>query len=166
MIRKLTALGAAALIALGALGGCAQKLVLEETVALEGGWAKSAEEGSMTGLFGTLRNGGSTDLTVERLESEAARTVELHEVPEGGTMRRIEEPVVIPAGGSFELAPGGNHIMLMQLTRELRAGDNVTVTAHFTDGSTATLLALVKDYAGANESYEDVSHDEEDHGAH
>ncbi|MFV0433010.1 MAG: copper chaperone PCu(A)C [Leucobacter sp.] len=135
----------------------------ENAVALSDGWAKAGEAGGMTGVFGALRNDTAEDLTIASLESADAESVELHET-EGGEMREIEGDVSIPAGGSLELAPGADHIMLMGLTRELRAGDEVTVTVHFADGSEAELSALVKDYAGANEEYSDLNHDGSEHG--
>lgn len=133
-------------------------------VTLVDGWAKAGEAGGMTGVFGTLQGGGE-DLTITRVESDAAGTVELHEVTAEGVMQEIAGDVVVPARGSLELAPGANHIMLMDLTRDLRAGDEVTFTLHFDDGSHQQFTVLVKDYTGANEDY---AGDEQgmDHGEH
>ncbi len=155
MRRGLTAVLAAAMLALSApvLTGCAQKLALEQSLLFEGGWAKSAESGGMTGVFGTLQNGGDDDLAIESAESEDAEMVELHEVTAAGVMQKIAGEAIIPAKGSYELSPGANHIMLMGLTRDLEAGESVTVTLHLSDGSSQLLTALVKDYAGANEEY-------------
>lgn len=167
MRRRLAAALTAAMLALTAplLSGCAQNLVLEQQLFFEGGWVKSAEAGGMTGVFGTLQNGGDDDLTIESAESDAAETVELHEITAAGVMQQIDGEVVIPAKGSYELAPGANHIMLMGLTNDLKAGDSVTVTLHLSDGSSQLLIALVKDYAGANEEYHgSEAHDE--HAGH
>ncbi|MBL5974358.1 MAG: copper chaperone PCu(A)C [Candidatus Leucobacter sulfamidivorax] len=133
-------------------------------VTIADGWAKAAETGGMTGLFGTLENHGDHDLVITGVESDAAEMIELHEVTADGVMREIEGPTSIPAGGALELAPGANHIMLMGLTRELLAGDEVEVTVRFDDGTSVHLAVLVKDYSGANEEYDDGSahadHDE------
>jgi len=66
---------------------------------------------------------------------------------------------------SFELAPGANHIMLIGLTRPLLAGDEVSVTLTFSDGTEVALTAMVKDYTGANEEYAPGGH-EQDHDEH
>lgn len=129
---------------------------------IEAGWAKAAEATGMTGLFGTLRNEGSEDLIISSVESDAAEMAELHEVTADGVMQEIAGDVVIPAGGTLELAPGADHIMLMGLTRDLLAGDDVSVTVTFENGKTAELTVPVKDYAGANEEYAGA----EDHGEH
>lgn len=174
-MRRLTTLLTAALIAVPALllTACAPATQQNETaspaadiassVTLSDGWTKSAELGGMTGLFGTLENAGEEDLTIVNVESSAADMIELHEVTADGMMQEIEGDVVIPAKGSFELAPGANHIMLMDLTKDLLAGDEVTLTLTVAtaDGDTASIefTVFVKDYAGANESYEGSSHD-------
>lgn len=132
-------------------------------VHLMDGWAKAGDTGGMTGFFGTINNPGDEDLTITGLSSDVAGIAELHEVTASGVMQQIEGDVVVPAGGSFELAPGANHIMLMELNKDLLAGDEVTVTVSFSDGSSIDMTALVKDYSGANEDYGDISH--EGHGA-
>ncbi|WP_241156252.1 copper chaperone PCu(A)C [Leucobacter chromiireducens] len=139
------------------------------TFSIEGGWVK-AQEG-MTGVFGTLKNSGDTDLTLVSVESSAAKMVELHETVTSGataTMREVDGGFVIPAGGSFELAPGGNHIMFMDMPEPILPGDDVSLTLHFDDGSQAEVTVLAKATDGAQENYEggseDGSDDSADHG--
>ena len=69
-------------------------------------------------------------------------------------MREVKGGFTIPAGGSFALEPGANHLMFMGLMAPLQAGATVEVTVTFDDGSTFTFEAPVKDYSGANENYE------------
>ena len=124
---------------------------------------------AMSGVFGTLENHSDEDLVITDLASDVAGVTELHEVVDG-KMREIEGDVVIPAGGSFVLEPGANHIMLMEISEPLSPGDDVTVTLTLSDGSTVELVALVKDTSGANESYDDLDgehsmdHGDMDHG--
>ncbi|SJN08415.1 Copper metallochaperone, bacterial analog of Cox17 protein [Leucobacter sp. 7(1)] len=124
---------------------------------LTDGWAKAGD--GMTGVFGSLTNSGDTDLNLVSVESPAAGMIQLHETVTTGanaTMREKEGGFIVPAGGSFELEPGGNHIMFMDLAEPLLAGDEVKLTLNFADGSTAKTSVLVKDYEGAQENYEDV----------
>ena len=119
---------------------------------------------AMSGVFGTLENHTDADLTIASVESDVAGVTELHEVVDG-KMREIQGDVVIPAGGSYLLEPGANHIMLMEITEPLSPGDDVTITLTMSDGSKIELVALVKDTSGANESYEDLGGDHAmDHG--
>lgn len=128
-----------------------------DAVAIRDAWVKSAESGMSAG-FGELTNDSDTDVTVVSATTEASSRLELHETVENENgemvMREIEGGFVIPANGSMTLEPGGNHIMLMDLTAPLVAGDEVTFTLTFSDDTTYEFTAPVKDYSGANETYE------------
>jgi Uncharacterized protein conserved in bacteria len=118
-------------------------------------WVKAADKG-MTTAFGTLVNNTDKELTVVSATSPAAARVELHEVVEKDgktTMRQKEGGFVIPARGSHTLEPGGDHLMLMDITGKVEPGDEVTFTLTFADGSTAEFTAVAKAFAGANEEY-------------
>jgi periplasmic copper chaperone A len=89
--------------------------------------------------------------------SPAAGRVEVHEVAADGTGGKSMRPkaggVSIPAGGTHDLVPGGDHLMLMDLVEPLRPGADVTLTVEFEDGSTLPVTAQVRDFAGAGEEY-------------
>jgi hypothetical protein len=60
-----------------------------------------------------------------------AGIVEIHEMAMEGNvmkMRALPAGLDLPAGKSVELKPGGYHVMLMDLKKELKAGDTVPVT--------------------------------------
>lgn len=128
-----------------------------DSVTISDAWVKAAESG-MSGAFGTLTNSGTEDVNVVSAATTASSMMELHETVENSSgemmMRQKEGGFVIPAGGSLELAPGGNHIMLMNLVEPLMAGAEVSFTLTFSDGSSVEFTAPVKDYSGANENYE------------
>jgi copper(I)-binding protein len=142
-------------------------------------WAKATGEG-MTGVFATIENASGQDLTLTGASTELATTVELHETVDDGTgatvMQEVEGGFTIPAGGSLELAPGGNHIMLMGLHQQIAPGDVVEVQLEFEGGRTQVLTAPAKEFAGAQENYggagemdhggEDMSPADQDHGGH
>lgn len=146
------------------------KVDAEHTVMLNEGWAKAGETGGMTGVFGTLENMSDSDLTITGVESDDAGMIEMHEVTADGVMQEIKGDVVIPAKGSFELAPGANHIMLMDLKKDLLAGSEVSFTMHLksADGAKTSVpfTVLVKDYAGANENYGGDEHGDDSHAGH
>lgn len=119
-------------------------------------WVKSAGSG-MTAAFGTLANNTDAEITVTKAASTAAPTVELHEVAmvDGKmVMQPKESGFVIPAGGTHELKPGGDHLMLLNLAAPVRAGDEVTFTLTLADGESVEITAVGKDFAGGNESYQ------------
>ncbi|MBK0420914.1 copper chaperone PCu(A)C [Leucobacter sp. CSA2] len=138
-------------------------------LALEGAWAKANAGGKMTdmsGVFGKLVNTTDKEIVLESAASPAAKMVQLHETGADGKMSEVKGGFTIPAKGSLELAPGGNHIMLMEMPKPIAAGDQVDVTLKTADGKTVDVHALVKDYSGANESYDGGSEHGGDHGSH
>ena len=165
--------GFAALVLAAALGlsGCASAAspsptsptsvastsTASDSLAISDAWVKSAESG-MSAAFGQLRNDSDADITVVSAVSAASSMLELHETVENEAgemvMRQIDGGFVIPAGGTVDLVPGGNHIMLMDLTDPLTAGAEVVFTLTLADDSTFEFTAPVKDYSGANENYE------------
>lgn len=99
-----------------------------------------------TAAFLVLHNPGEHDLAVVGARSPAAGIAELHhhvDVDGVMQMRRVGE-IVVPAGGSTELAPGGLHLMLIDLVAPLREGDEVEITLVLDGDETLTLSAPVK----------------------
>ena len=130
---------------------------------LENGWAKAVEQlpdagamPAMTGVFGTLTNTGDADVRLTGGSSPLAGTVELHETvmsDEGMVMREADGGLVVPAGGSLVLEPGGHHIMLMNLTEPVPAGTDVEVLLSSEDGAAVTLVVPARTFTGAEETY-------------
>lgn len=125
-------------------------------------WVKAVASGEMTAAFGTLSNSGDADVTLVSASTSVSDMVQLHEtvMSDGAmTMQEKDGGFTIGSGESFDLAPGGNHIMFMGVNQDLEPGADVTVTLTFDDGSTLDVDAVVKEYAGANEDYDGDSGD-------
>lgn len=119
-------------------------------------WVKGTESG-MTAAFGTLVNNGDADVTVVSATSPLSPDVELHEVVDSGgkmVMRAKKGGFVIPAHGTHQLEPGGDHIMLMGVTKQVKPGDEITFTLTFKDGGTLDFTAIGKEFAGGKENYQ------------
>lgn len=149
-----------------AIAGCSSHAPVERasmasTITFDDQWATSAETG-MAAVFGTLTNSSDQDATIVSGESPASATVELHEVtPDAAgnrTMRPKEGGITVTANSSKELAPGGDHVMLMELTQPLRPGAEVDMTVTFSDGSTLPVTAQIRDFAGGDEEYSPGPH--------
>ncbi|GAA5047696.1 hypothetical protein HNP84_000320 [Thermocatellispora tengchongensis] len=118
-------------------------------------WVKAAEKG-MTAAFGTLVNDTDAPITVVSGTSPAAGRIELHEVVDSDgsmVMRPKQGGFVVPPRGTHQLQPGGDHIMLMDLPKAVRPGDEVQVTLTLQGGGTFRFTAVGKDFAGAREDY-------------
>lgn len=124
-------------------------------------WVK-AVDGGMTAAFGTLQNSADSAVRVTSATTKASPTVVLHETKQqddgGSEMREMKGGLAIPAGGKHELVPGGDHIMLMDVTKAIAPGDQVDLTLVFADGSRKTFTAPARSFSGAKESYAPDDH--------
>lgn len=95
--------------------------------------AKGTDKG-MTGIFGVFTNNTDEEINVESFTSDfEGATYELHEVVDG-VMQEKEGGFTIPAGETYELMPGGDHLMIMDYMDEIPAGDVVNITIHLGNG--------------------------------
>lgn len=126
-----------------------------------------AEDADMTAIFGTLVNESNEDIEIVAFSSSVDAGInEIHETVDG-QMREMEEPLIIPAGESVALEPGGAHFMLMDVKEPVMAGDEVTVTLELADGSTEEFDDIpVRTIGAGDENYGDLGHDHGDHGDH
>jgi copper(I)-binding protein len=152
-----TALGAGTLAAALLLSACSTDTGSGDAdLTLTDGWVKAADSG-MTAAFGTLVNHTGADVTIVSASSDASR-MELHEMAMGDdgqmVMRPKEDGLVVPADGAHELAPGGDHVMFMDLTAPLATGADVAVTLTSDSGSTWTFTLPVRTFTGADEHYQ------------
>lgn len=121
-----------------------------KSVEVSDAWVRSTEgakDTSVSAAFMVLDNTGSNDVELVGASSDVAERTELHEMErhEGKSMmNKIEGGLELRAGSGQLLQPGGNHVMLMDLTQELAPGDEVKVVLEFSDGSTHEVVAPVK----------------------
>ena len=126
------------------------------TLTVKDPWVKATEAGVMTAAFGVLVTSTGTDITVVSVESPAS-PMELHEMTmkDGKMLMRPKQGgFVIKAGGTHELSPGGDHLMLMKPAAAVKPGDEVTFTLKLADGAVVPFSAVAKPFAGAGESYD------------
>lgn len=116
--------------------------------------------------------GGSEDdaLVAASVPADVAGTVEIHEtvaaeepsdssmatttsmgqgMDDGGTsgmmeMREVEE-IAVPADATVELEPGGFHVMLLDVQRELTPGETIELTLTFEVAGEMTVQAEVRE---------------------
>jgi len=112
----------------------AQQVKLGDLV-LERAWARATPGGAKVGGgYLTIENKGTTPDKLIGGSTPAAARVEIHEMAMNNgvmTMRPVNGGLSIPPGQSVTLAPGGYHIMMMELKGPLKKGDKVPVTLKF-----------------------------------
>ena len=118
----------AGLACLGLLGASA---VFGCDLQIESPWIREAPPTSTAlAAYATLKNGGSHALQIVAISAAAAGMAMLHETTVTGGMARMRavESLRIPAGGVIVLAPGGKHLMLMDLKGLPRTGEQLTIS--------------------------------------
>lgn len=98
-------------------------------------YARAASPSAKAGaIFMTIMNHGGHGDRLVSASSDAAAVVELHtHLEEDGVMKMTEDEdgFEVPAGGTAQLARGGDHVMLMGLTTGMEHGSMVEVTLTF-----------------------------------
>ena len=103
------------------------------SVQIENAYTRATVPGQqVAGGFMKIENKGAADQLISA-SSPASGEVQLHEMAmEGNVMRmRQVKEVVVPAGGTVELKPGGLHLMFMNIKTPLTAGETVPVKLKF-----------------------------------
>ena len=99
-------------------------------VSVDKPWSRATPPGAKVGAgFMRLRNAGAADRVIGASSPVAGR-VEMHVTVRDGDVMKMREVTSfeVPAGGSFELKPGGAHLMLVDLKRPLKKGEKVPLT--------------------------------------
>jgi periplasmic copper chaperone A len=105
------------------------------SIAVEQPWARATPAGAMTGaIYMTLANKTKEADRLTAASSDVATKVQIHEMAVVNgimKMRQLVDGLAIPAGGSVTLKPGGYHVMLIGLKKQLIAGQTLPLTLTF-----------------------------------
>ena len=125
---------AAALAAMLAAPGRAEDVKAGDLLITQA-WSRATPSGAkVAGAYLTVENKGSAADRLVSASGDVAGRFEIHEMAmDGGvmTMRPVEKGLVIEPGKTVKLAPGGHHLMLMDLKAPLKQGEKVPLTLQF-----------------------------------
>jgi copper(I)-binding protein len=119
----------------------------ESKVLIRDGWVQEPPPSqTITAGYMTIENQTGAGISLKSARTEVAQTVELHrmELVDGIMKMHRVQTIDIPAGGTAELKPGGYHLMVIGLKKELKEGDNVTITLEFSSDLRETITIPVK----------------------
>ncbi len=103
-------------------------------VIISDAWVRANAPGQSVGAaYMTLKS--PQDSNLFHVESPATGSVEIHSmsVTNGVMKMRALETLPLQAGKPEKLAPGGFHLMLFDLKKQLKAGEQATFTLSFKD---------------------------------
>lgn len=149
---KLSPIFLALTLWLGALhcsGAAKQDNAQNNAIKAENFYAFATIDGSnISAAFGTLHNTSEQPIALQKvvIKGEVKGIAELHQTSnDNGVMKMLKvDSITIPAKQSVELAPGGLHIMLINLQGPLEAGKTITLELIFDDSATLKIEAPIK----------------------
>jgi copper(I)-binding protein len=118
----------------------------EDSISIARAWVRpSLGDNGSSALYFTVTNTGVSADAITSVAVTDAGMAELHATSnDNGVvgMRALAE-VPVPPGASVRFEPKGDHVMLMGLKRQLKAGDHLTVTIGFKAHAPITLEAII-----------------------
>lgn len=109
--------------------------VFADNIMVMDAYARVASKVAKSGAaFMMIHNHSDQEDRLVAAAFDVAKRVELHtHLEENGVMKmtKLEDGMIIPAGGMHALKRGGDHVMFMGLTRSLEHGDMIEVTLTF-----------------------------------
>jgi copper(I)-binding protein len=106
-------------------------------------WSRATPGGAkVAGGYLTIENNGSTPDRLIGGTVDVAAKVEVHEMATKNgvmTMRQLDSGLTIEPGKTVKLAPGGYHLMMLDLKSPLKKGDQLPVTLEFEKAGKVTV---------------------------
>ncbi|GAP63705.1 hypothetical protein ARMA_2128 [Ardenticatena maritima] len=132
-----------------------QQMAMGMDAGESGEMSHNHEDGEMAAMgtpgviFATIVNETNTADRLLRVETDVAERVEIHrtEVDANGVAKMMPQPngVEIPAGETVRFEPGGYHVMLMGMQRDLQVGDTFEATFVFEKAGSITVTVEVRE---------------------
>ncbi|WP_316184946.1 MULTISPECIES: copper chaperone PCu(A)C [unclassified Bradyrhizobium] len=125
----------AVVVAISSASGCFAAEVKAGDLVISQAWSRATPGGAkIGGGYLTIENKGSAPDRLVAVSGDIAGKVEIHEMAVTNgvmTMRPLDQGLTIEPGKTVALAPGGYHLMLMELKKPLKQGDTVPLTLQF-----------------------------------
>jgi periplasmic copper chaperone A len=96
-------------------------------------WVRPAAQGRNGAVYFALENHSSQTQELIGVASDIADAVEIHESKMSGDVMEMHqlESVSLAPGTEVKFEPGGLHMMLIGLKKELKNGDEIDITLQF-----------------------------------
>ena len=130
-------------------------------------WSRATPGGAkIAGGYLTIENKGTAPDRLIGGSAEVSDKIQVHEMAVNDgvmTMRQLDKGLTIEPGKMIKLAPGGYHLMLMDLKAPLKQGDKVPVALEFEKAGKVKLSLDVQGVGAPGPSGSDGHMDMKDH---
>ena len=130
----------------------------EEGIEIHSAWMRPAAKDANGGVYFELHNHSSSPDELTGVSSEAAVVAEIHESKMEGDVMSMHQLTSLPleANADIAFAPGGLHVMLINLRQDFKVNDEFTITLHFKNSEDLTVHVIVRDFAPEEEEHTDM----------
>ncbi len=118
----------------------------ENNLQVKNQWMRPGAKGMGTALYFEVENPTDKPDTLYKVTSDVSNMIQFHETytkDDMMGMREVGEFVIEPES-SLELKPGGYHIMVMKLKKDIKAGDKEEYVLHFKIAGEVFIMAEAK----------------------
>jgi len=122
--------------------------VAADDIMIHDAWVHSAPPNvKVLAAYLTVMNNSDEARALVKVTSGMFSKVEMHKTEMHGDMMKMipQEKVIVPAGGSLLLKPGGYHLMLIKPSSVPKKGDEVDLELIFDNGHNIKINAPVRE---------------------
>lgn len=134
------------LVIIIALAACSNQVDQSPEITVEDAWARPGVAEGNSAVYFVIENPSAQADILLNAEADIAAFVEIHITrmdAEGNMRMQHQDNVPVESESRVEFAPGGLHIMLIQLEQDLSVGDTFPVTLHFQNKGSVQIQAIV-----------------------
>lgn len=121
-------------------------LPLKPGIVIENTWMREGMKGMNSAAYCLIKNNSTKDDQLLSVTCKSAKIVQIHETFRDGDnmgMRKAGD-IIIKANSSFEMKPGGFHVMLIKLTEDIKKGSRKELVFKFKNSGIVKVLADIK----------------------
>lgn len=123
----------------------------DEGITVHNAWIRPTAQGDNGAVYFVLRNDSTEADELVGASSNVAEAVEIHEssMAAGTDVMQMNQIFSVPLSRASEVVfePGGYHVMLVNVSRELPVGETVEVTLHFKNHEDVPVNVSVAEFA-------------------
>ena len=111
-------------------------------------WARPAGAGENGAVYFIISNATNTDDTLFSVSTDLASAAEIHMSMKDSNdvmSMQMQDSLPVPAQQEIIFKPGGLHVMLIRLNRDLKIGETISVTLNFEKADSITIQVSVEE---------------------
>jgi copper(I)-binding protein len=111
-------------------------------------WARPAASGDNGAVYFIISNATDVDDVLLNANTDVASAAEVHMsmMDDNGVMSmKMQEALTVPAQQEVIFKPGGLHVMLVGLTKDLKLGETITLILNFKEAGSLKIEVPVRE---------------------